>query len=184
MSRINKIPVKIQKELHQVGNLKWNPTFEAEITDANDAIGWAKLDASYDNSLRRYVCTSMTVERAGEGTDITGATLRDMRIAETIQLAALDNIWVETAVISISGPIIKVVLNGEEHVSAADALKALPIVSGRTTDTDARNATIAYSIAQVSGMPVLRTISKSLETSQSTAQRLVARARTLEYLDG
>lgn len=181
MSRATKIPVKLQAERYERGMLKWNPSFEATVTNTTGTIGRATLTAEYDKSLERYVTASLTVERIGEGGDITGAVLRDMRIAEALQLASLENIWVE---MSVKGASMKVTIDGTSHVSASDALASLPSISGRTTDQDAQNATIAYAIAQVSGMPALRTIGEALKTSQSTAKRLVARARELGYIDG
>lgn len=182
MSRTDKITYGPQDEVYEGGYIKWNPSFEIEISNPANAIGRAKLDVVYDHTLHRYACTAIAVEHSGEGSDITGTALRDMRIAETVQSAALQNIWVEASAINVSTSLI-VMINGEAHVSAADALRKLPKAPARSTDTDARNAAIAHAIADVSGRPVLKTISEALDKSQSTAQRLIKRARDLGYLD-
>lgn len=181
MSTTVNVPVSMQGDVCMKGNLKWNRSFEAEISAASDAIGKAKLKAAYDESLGRYVCSAIELERAGEGFDLTGAVLRDVRVAEVMQFASLHNIWVDSVLADSSSPI---KVDGEPHISAADALTKLRPVAGRTTDADAANATIAFSIAQVAGLPPLKTIGEALKTSQSTAKRLVARARELGYIDG
>lgn len=181
MSRVVKVPIVHDEQLLEGGNLKWREGFEVEITNASDAIGWVRLVAEYDRELGRYVCASIEVKRAGAGTELTGSALRDIRVAETIQLAALDNIWVDSIV---SGSSLSLKINGETHTPAADVLEGLPKVSGRTTDNDVSSAVLAYAIAEVSGLPVLRTVGKALGTSQSTAKRLVARAKELGLVGG
>ena len=182
MPAVTKISSTVHDGLFEAGNLKWNPSFEAEILKPIDAVDSMKVLASYDEDLQRFVCTSLTVASRGRGKEVTGALLRDLKVAELVQAAALENIWVDSVL--VGQPQFPVHINGEMHRSAAEALNSLPKVSGRFNDTDAVNATIAYAIAKVSGMPVLKTISKALGVSQSTSQRLIARAKELGYIDG
>lgn len=184
MSRIVKIPAEQQDEHLQIyGMFSLDPSWTVTVQTSSEAVGSVTLSVVFDEVLKRFAGSSLTVERAGEGSDITGNVLRDFRMAEVLQMAALEHIFVDSKVSGISSAF-RLRRNGVDYVAASTVLKKLTPVSGRTTDNDAAKATIAYRIAQLSGMPVLKTISDALETSQSTAKRLVARARELGYLDG
>lgn len=183
MERALKIEIANGGDYLKGGNLWWRSEFDATISNASELISKAKFRVTYDDQLRRYACTSIAVEPPGKGAELTGATLRDLRLAETIHFAALLNIYVEASVVPGTASMVTT-LDGVRCYSASDVLRLLPHVSGRTTDVDVRHAVLAYSIADVSGMPVLKTISEALNTSQSTAKRLVTRARELEYIDG
>lgn len=178
MSRVTRTSLHVPEEVLQVGPLLIDPAWKTTIHNASDAVGTATLSVEFDESLMRFAIVSVLVERSGEGAELTGNALRDMRISEALQVAALHHIWVKGTGRMVTK------LNGVNYVDAGEALRLLPEVTGRTTDEDATNATYAYRIAQVSGAPVLKTISEALNTSQSTAKRLVARARELGYIDG
>lgn len=161
------------------GPFQIDPAWTATIHNASEAVGEATLSVEFDESLRRFAVTSVFVERSGEGAELTGNALRDMRIGDALQSQALHHIWTKGS--SRAG---SMKMNRVNYVDAANALRLLPEVSGRTNDEDVLNAMIAYGIAQISTAPVLKTIGAALNTSQSTAKRLVARARELGYLDG
>lgn len=182
VSRTIETSLDIPEELLQIGPFLLNPSWQVTIRNESDSIGSAVLSVEFDETLGRFAGTALSVERAGPGTDITGAALRDMRVAEALQSSALHHIWTET--IKGAATAFRTTINGQDYLDAATVLKVLPVISGRTTDNDALNATVAYRIAQFSGLPALKTISEALDTSQSTAKRLVARARELGYVDG
>lgn len=183
MERSIGVEIANQGEYLHGGNLWWQSEFDATISNASELISKAKFRVTYDEELNRYACTSIAVEPPGKGAELTGATLRDLRLAETIQYAALQVICVEAGVVPGTTSMVRII-DGVRCYSASDALRLIPAVSGRTNDDDVRHTVIAYSIAEVSGMPVLKTIGNALATSQSTAKRLVARARELGYFSG
>lgn len=157
------------------------PEWEAEVSAAGGEVdfGNIRIAVVYDETLRRFAVDAVTVQRIGEGSEVTGAMLRDIRVQERVQKSALMRMW-----IPFSGRLSTVVLqhNGQRLYPASAVLETFPEISGRATDADAINAASIYDIATVAYMPVLQTIGRVLNTSQSTAKRLIARAREMGAL--
>lgn len=123
-----------------------------------------EIDLAYDRILGRVVATSIRVERASEGEEITTRRMHEIKVQNAL---------------------IKVVMNDMLHVvdangmaiSAAKALDHFETAKGRSRVDQVRDAAIIYTIATVANWPPLKTVAERLEVSQSTATRLVAEAR-------
>lgn len=118
-------------------------------------------DIVYDEAGRRFLAERVTVE-SKSGAGVTGATLREIKMLDAIQSAALSHVIVRKP-------------DGSSFEDARDALKRVEPIEGRSTDAHAEIADRIYRIASLVGYPPLRSVADLLHVSQSTATRLVNR---------
>lgn len=157
------------------------PSWEATVLGSSDAFGDITISVVYDEVLGRFAVESVTVKRSGDGTEVTGTMLRDIRIQERVQHSALQQMWIPHTG-TLRGA--RLTVDGQRLYTAATVLKSIAPMVGRATKSDAQNAVYIYDIAEVAYLPPLKTIADTLKVSQSTATRLMARARDLGLTDG
>lgn len=173
--------MKDTPNLVQVGGVYIEPEWETEESAFGDDLDFANISISvvFDETLGRFAVEAVVVERVGDGSEITGAILRDIRVQDRMQKNALTHIWVEHPVRFAS---LALTHEGKRLFPAFAVLESFDPIVGRTTDVHAAAAARIHEIATIAYMPALQTIGRSLATSQSTAKRLVARARDLGLL--
>ena len=138
-------------------------SWDAVITEEPDIPGTLRVKVVYDNVLRRAVAASVTVERAGEGDEVTTPVLREVRVQEAL---------------TTSGVRVITVTKGEgESLNLSEYLGQVRAQTGRTVDESLDETVTLYRIASTINLPPLRFISNFLGVSVSTATRTMARAR-------
>lgn len=125
--------------------------------------GGIRLHVEYDEILGRTAAVAVTVERGGAGDEVTSLTLREVRVQSALQLSGL----YVSAVADRSG----------DTLTGADFVHRMRERSGRTTMESVADAATTYRLATAVNLPPLKTVAECLGVSQSTATRLMNRAR-------
>ena len=125
--------------------------------------GGIRLRVEYDEALGRSAAVAVTVERAAGGDEVTSLTLREVRVQSALQLSGL----YVSAVIDRSG----------ETVSGAEFVRKMRERTARTSMESVADAAVTYRLATAVNLPPLKTVAECLGVSQSTATRLMNRAR-------
>lgn len=147
-----------------LGNLLNVPrSWDAIVTEEPGITGTIRVTVEYDAGLRRTVAAAVAVERRGSGDEITSLTLREVRVQAAVQRSGLSAVSV---------------LVDNESVSAAEFLRRVRDHKPASPIETVRNAAAVYQIATVINLPPLKTVAETLRVSQSTATRIVNRART------
>lgn len=141
-------------------------TFEFSET----GVGEISIEVIYDSFLERLAVESVTVT-ASPGEEVTGAGLRSVRVQDCLRQAGLEMALVQTE-------------SGEWQ--EADRLLEIGRYARAAAEPDGREVLAArlYTVARLVNAPPLKETAQHLGVSQSTATRLVARARKLGLLDG
>lgn len=151
-------------EMIRIGDLiSVEPSWEIHMQDATSAGGNATISVRYDERLRRFAIDAVHIERAGSGEDVTGAMLREIRFQEAVQRGAPMRIWLTKL--------------GGGWIGSEAVLRTMRPIEGRATDADLPNIALVYAIATISYLPALKETASVFGVSQSTATRLVQRAR-------
>lgn len=127
--------------------------------------GVIRLQAVYDAVLARSVAAEVTVSREGCGDEVTSITLREVRVQSALQASGL-------RVSTVAAP-------GHAAESGGDYIRRMRARTERTVDENVTDAARTYLLASAINLPPLKAVSDGLGVSQSTATRLMARARTL-----
>jgi len=146
----------------EIGNgiaVKPNWTIEADDFSIPAVV---RINVTFDEDKGRFVAASVHVER-DEGSEVTGAMLREIRVQENIQSAGKGLVWVRQ--------------DDGSLLTAADDLARVRPIEGRTRDEHVPVAMRIYRLASVLGYPPLKSVADLLHVSQSTATRLIARGR-------
>ncbi|MGM1017327.1 MAG: hypothetical protein ACQEW8_07310 [Actinomycetota bacterium] len=140
-----------------------------EASQVDNFAGSVAIDVVFDPKLERFAADAVRVVRGGDGTEVTGVVLREIRVQDFVQQMATHAMFVE-----------RVVLDPTQHGlgRVEPVLKKIPPVSGRSTAENVRQAAFIYRVAQVLNVPPLKSVADLLKVSQSTATRLVAKARS------
>jgi hypothetical protein len=125
--------------------------------------GGIRLHVEYDETLGRTAAVAVTVERGGAGDEVTSLTLREVRVQSALQLSGL----YVSAVVDRSG----------DTLTGADFVHRMRERSGRTSMESVADAATTYRLATAVNLPPLKTVAECLGVSQSTATRLMNRAR-------
>lgn len=154
----------------------------ATIKGDEEGIGRVTVEVVYDPSLRRLTAERVSVERASIGTEVTGVTLRAVRVQDYVRWAGQHMAFMQGAYDghSTANSIALVGANRGFDSAAMESLVSdidkatpgfLPVIAARL-----------YILASILTMPPLKMVSDYLNVSQSTATRLVARARAERYI--
>ena len=154
----------------------------ATIKGDEEGIGRVTVEVVYDPSLRRLTAERVSVERASIGTEVTGVTLRAVRVQDYVRWAGQHMAFMQGAYDghSTANSIALVGANRGFDSAAMESLVSdidkatpgfLPVIAARL-----------YILASILTMPPLKMVSEYLNVSQSTATRLVARARAERYI--
>lgn len=155
----------VSDERVEVGNGVSVPrSWTAVLRSEPDVPGTIRVHVAFDRRLGRGAASLVSVERQGEGDEVTSLTLREVRVQAALQASGLK---------------VSTVVDGDERSeSGAAYLKRMRERSEeRTAAENVRDAAVIYRLAAAVNLPPLRTVADCLSVSQSTATRLMNRAR-------
>jgi hypothetical protein len=136
----------------------------AEFFD--ESVGKISMKVVYDEDMKRLVADSVQVTRTGRAAEVTGVKMRSVRVEEYLRTAGMHMAQIRSD-------------NGEWK-RAAEYLSDLENTT--PSDVDVTAARIYVLARIISGHP-LKTVGRYLNVSQSTATRIVARARARGLVD-
>lgn len=122
----------------------------------------------WDAALGRTAVVVAALEREGEGVDITSQMLREVRTHWIMTRSALDVVTVDLAAGSDGEP---------RRLPVQDFLGRLQEIERRDPSESLEDAIAVYRVATAISYRPLKLISDTLQISQSTATRLMSRAR-------
>lgn len=128
-----------------------------------DVPGEIRVRAAYDPRLSRVVATEVSVTRSGEGDEVTSLTLREVRVQTALQVSGL-------RVSTVEEP-------DQPICSGGDYIRRMRTREGRDLTASVVDASTTYRLAAAINLPPLRAVADCLGVSQSTATRLMNRAR-------
>lgn len=154
----------VSKERVSLGNGVEVPTrWSVVISDEPGVPGAIRIDAVYDSRLNRAVAEEVRVLRQGDGDEVTSLTLREVRVQHALQMSGL-------LVSTVCEP-------GQTVVSGAGYIQRMQKHEGRDLAASVVDASRIYILAAAINLPPLKAVADGLGVSQSTATRLMNRAR-------
>ncbi|MFE1644300.1 hypothetical protein ACFM35_01810 [Microbacterium sp. P01] len=126
--------------------------------------GVIRMHVHFDEQFGRAVAAEVRVLRQGSGDEVTSLTLREVRVQHALQVSGLK-------VSTVSEPD-HPVATGEDYI------RRMRERTGRTMLQSVADAARTYQLAAALNLPPLRAVADGLGISQSTATRLMNRART------
>lgn len=154
----------IHSERIDVGDGVSIPTaWEVVATNQPDVAGTIRLHVVFDEQLRRAAATSVSLERPGEGDEVTAAALRDIRVQYLVAVSSMR--------------VITVAREGGEPEHLGVYFAALKTRTDRSYEETMREAVTLYRLASAANLAPLKLVSEHLGVSVSTATRMMARAR-------
>jgi len=156
--------VDVSDERVAVGNGVSVPASWTVVVHGESGVpGAIKVHVEYDPSLNRVVAAEVRVLRDGEGDEVTSLTLREVRVQYALQASGL-------TVSTVSEP-------GHPTVSGSVYLRRMQDRTDRDLTASVVDASTTYRLAATINLPPLRAVADCLDVSQSTATRLMNRAR-------
>lgn len=137
--------------------------WDAVATGEPNVAGAIRLHVVFDEQLRRTAAASVSLDRVGEGDEVTAAALRDLRVQYLVAVSSMR--------------VVTVTRDGGEPERVTEYLKGVKSRSDRTYDETVREAVTLYRIATTVNLAPLKLVSEQLGVSVSTATRMMARAR-------
>jgi hypothetical protein len=142
--------------------------WHARVSGEQDVPGTIAVRIEWDAALGRTAVAFAALERDGEGVDITSQTLREVRTHWIMSTSALDVVTIDVDTMS----------GGEEERIPAREFLGRELANDQRDASDALHDAIAvYRVATALSYPPLKLVSDTLRISQSTATRLMNRAR-------
>ena len=133
------------------------------VSDEPGVPGAIHIDVVHDTRLNRAVAAEVRVLRQGDGDEVTSLTLREVRVQHALQVSGL-------LVSTVSEP-------GHAVVSGAGYIQRMQKREDRDLATSVIDASRTYVLATAINLPPLKAVADGLGVSQSTATRLMNRAR-------
>lgn len=142
--------------------------WHARVSGDHDVPGTITVRVEWDAALGRTAVGVVALERDGDGVDITSQVLREVRTHWIMTTSAFDVVTVDVRA---------------EH---ADEIQRIPVREflGRALTRGQRepletlyDAIAVYRVATALSYPPLKLVADALKISQSTATRLISRAR-------
>ncbi len=127
--------------------------------------GAIRVHVAYEPRLNRTVATEVSVLRDedGDGDEVTSLTLREVRVQYALQ---------------VSGLLLSTVLEpGHTVETGADYIRRMRERTDRDLTASVVDASTTYRLASTINLPPLKAVADNLGVSQSTATRLMTRAR-------
>lgn len=143
--------------------------WDAVATGEPNVAGAIHLHVVFDEQLRRTAAASVRLDRVGEGSEVTAAALRDVRVQ---YLVAVSSMRVVTVTREEGKP---------ERLSKY--IEGVRSRTDRTYEETMREAVTLYRIATTVNLAPLKLVSEQLGVSVSTATRMMARAREAGLAD-
>ncbi|WP_019178994.1 hypothetical protein [Microbacterium yannicii] len=154
----------VSDERVDVGNGVSVPrSWTAVLRGEPDVPGTIRVHVAFDRRLGRGAASVVSVEREGEGDEVTSLTLREVRVQAALQASGLK--------------VSTVVDGAQRSESGAAYLRRMRERSERTAAENVNDAAVIYRLAAAVNLPPLKTVADCLSVSQSTATRLMNRAR-------
>lgn len=125
--------------------------------------GDIQVHVIYEPRLNRAAAAEVRVLREGDGDEVTSLTLREVRVQYALQASGLQ-------VSTVSEP-------GHPTVSGSVYLRRMHDRTDRDLTASVVDASTTYRLAATINLPPLRAVADCLNVSQSTATRLMNRAR-------
>lgn len=133
------------------------------VRDEPDVPGSIHVHVVYEPILERTVAAEVRVVRAGEGDEITSLALREVRVQYALQVSGLQ-------LSTVAEP-------DQDLVTGAGYIRRMRERVTRDLTTSVASASMIYRLASVINLPPLKAVADGLGVSQSTATRLMTRAR-------
>jgi hypothetical protein len=154
----------VSDERVDVGNGVAVPASWTVILHGESGVAGAiQVHVVYEPTLNRTVAAEVRVLREGDGDEVTSLTLREVRVQYALQAGGLK-------VATVSEP-------GHAVASGAEYLRRMQERTDRDLTASVVDASTTYRLAATINLPPLRAVSDCLGVSQSTATRLMNRAR-------
>ena len=140
-------------------------SWHARVSGEQDVPGTITVRVEWDAALGRSAVAFAALEREGGGVDITSQVLREVRTHWIMTNSALDVVTVDV---------------GETQPIGARAFLARQLArEGREPTDSVLDAIAIYRVATALSYPPLKLVSDTLKISQSTATRIMSRARDI-----
>jgi len=140
-------------------------SWHARVTGEEGVPGAITVRAEWDEALGRSAVAFAALERAEGGIDITSQILREVRTHWIVARSALEVVTVE--------------VEEGRTIGASEFLGEQRSRDDRSTTDAVDDAAAVYRVATALSFPPLKLVSDTLGISQSTATRLMSRAREL-----
>jgi hypothetical protein len=166
------VNVTILKNLQDVGGgIAVHPEIDIQVTNDPGVEGIVRIKAVYDPILRRFVAESVELVRSGEGKEVTGTSIRTIRVQEYVH-QALDMVGVYFRRPSGAW----VMLN--------DAADEIPTAKeqGPVPETLAWVARV-YRLAEIMNARPAKTVAEEFAIPYPTATNWIARARAAGLME-
>lgn len=137
--------------------------WDAVATGEPNVAGAIRLHVVFDEQLRRTAASSVSLDRVGEGHEVTAAALRDLRVQYLVAVSSMR--------------VVTVTRDGGEPERLTEYLEGMKSRADRTYGETVREAVTLYRIATTVNLAPLKLVSEQLGVSVSTATRMMARAR-------
>ncbi|WP_438353983.1 hypothetical protein [Microbacterium sp. CJ88] len=156
---------EVSDERVTVGNGVSIPrSWTAVVHDEPGVPGTVRIAVGFNAQLGRCAASAVLVESAGGEDEVTSLTLREVRVQAVVQATGLK---LATVVSDEAG-------DPESGVQYLLRMREWP---DRTTGEAVLHAATTYRLAAAISLPPLKAVSDNLGVSQSTATRLMNRAR-------
>jgi hypothetical protein len=142
-------------------------SWQARVSGEQDVPGTITVRVEWDAALGRTAVVFAALERDGEGVDITSQVLREVRTHWIMTRSALDVVTVDVE--SVDG--------AAERIPVQEFLGRELAREEREPEDVLYDATTVYRVATALSYPPLKLVADTLRISQSTATRIMSRAR-------
>ena len=153
------------------GQIEVSTSATVEIRDELSDGATYSIEVTFDRSLGRFVASSISVNRASEGTELTSRLIREIKVQDVIAEVALDHL-VTVWKFDDDGP--------KARISGTALLESIEPAAGRDREHVAWEAYVISTLAWIANRPPIVTVAESLGISHSTAKRLMSAARDFE----
>lgn len=143
-------------------------SWHARVSGEQDVPGTITVRVEWDGTLGRTAVVFAALEREAAGVDITSQVLREVRTHWIMTRSALDVVTVD---VDAQGGSQRTRIPVREYLSRVRAQE------GRDPVDSLHAAIAVYRVATAISYPPLKLVADSLQISQSTATRLMSRAR-------
>lgn len=143
-------------------------SWRARVSGEQDVPGTIIVRVEWDGTLGRTAVVFAALEREAQGVDITSQVLREVRTHWIMTRSALDVVTVDVATEDGDKP---------DRIPVRDFLSRVRAHEEREPIESLYAAIAVYRVATAISYPPLKLVSDTLQISQSTATRLMSRAR-------
>lgn len=143
-------------------------SWHARVSGEQDVPGTITVRVEWDAALGRSAVAFAALERDAEGVDITSQVLREVRTHWIMAKSAL-----EVVTVDVDGT----EEGARDRIPAGEFLSRVQAQEDRDRSDSLGDAVGVYRVATALSYPPLKLVADTLNVSQSTATRLMSRAR-------